>query len=772
MRSTRAGGARRGRGLVGVVVVVAIGGVGLASPRTLSAQAPSCDGRTLEVRSLEFQGNKAFQSSDLARRIVTTPSTFKRRLTRIFGRRYCLDSLIVRTDSLRLVKLYNDVGYTDVRVGLNVALVAPHEVRVLFTINEGLPMRIDSVSVSGLESVPNGARMARALLPRKGDRFDKIRMDAARDSLARRLRDQGYPMAEVLRSFETDTASRLASVEYAVLAGPRARLGTINVRVDTAPTPGSHVDPRRLRSVLGIGEGDLYRERALESVKRGLYLTDAFRHVDISVDSTSLVDGDSLVTIDVTAVEGELHSAQTSIGWGNLDCARAQGGYSDFNFMGRLFRLDLTGRLSKIGTGYPFAFASGLCTSKVKNDPLSDTLNFYVGATLSQAAMFRLRYVPTVTLYSERRSEYGAFLRDTPIGVLASVFREGSGRWPMTFTYQLEYGSTIAQPAFFCGVFQVCELDEQQRLLKKSRLATVGWVGTRNAANDFANPTGGYVARFEARHASPAVGSDPTLQFNRLLGDISYYHQAFGTGVLALRLRAGTVMGTGIKLSSGKTTFIPLQARMYAGGPSTVRGYGQNELGAALYIPDRVVDTIPVTDSTSYLRADPARSGQRVVPSGGDNVIVANLELRLRSFFLPELLQFAMFVDGGEVWSRRKGELGGLGSFKMTPGVGVRVNSFIGPIRVDVGYNPYERTAGPAFITLEPNRYDRSYPLGLICVSPGNTLLVHNERAQPNGAKPIPPIQEPGACPSSYRPTRGRSFFRRLTFNFSIGQAF
>lgn len=752
-----------------VALAVAAGAFGTPSS-TAGGQAPTCDGRDLEVRSLEFRGNKAFRSSELARRIVTTPSSLRRRLTRFLGRRYCLDSLAVRTDSLRLVKLYRDIGYTNVHVGLTVRLVAPKMVTVRFQIDEGEPMRVDSVSVTGLEGVPNGDRLGRAIVLRRGDRFDKVRMDASRDTLARRLRDQGYPLAEVLRSYETDTARRTATVEYGVIPGPLSRLGVIQVRLDSARTMGSHINPERLRGVLGIREGDLYRERALEGAKRGLYLTDAFRHVDISLDSASLVDGDSAVSINVTATEGELRSTRTSLGWGNLDCGRAQGEYSDFNFLGRLLRLDLTGRLSKIGTGYPFDFASALCPSQVKRDPLSDTLNYYVAATLSQAALYRLRYVPTITLYSERRSEYSAFLRDTPIGALASVFREGNGRWPMSFSYQLEYGSTVAQPAFFCGVFQVCEVGEQKRLLKRNRLATVGWTTTHNGANDLTNPTSGYVLRIEARHASPAVGSDPTLQFNRVLGDASFYRIVFDGGILALRLRAGTVIGTRLALKSGQTTFIPLQERMYAGGPSSVRGYRQNELGAALYVPQGFTQ-VKVTDTTSYWRSSPDSTNERVVPSGGDNVALANLELRLRSFFMPELVQFAVFVDAGEVWNRESSGLGGFGTLKVTPGVGVRVNSLIGPLRVDIGYNPYARPAGPAYVTPDPTLYDRAYPLGLVCVSPGNTLLVRNARAQ-LGGKEIPPTQEAGDCPATYQPTRRASFLGRLTFNFSIGQAF
>jgi hypothetical protein len=83
----------------------------------------------------------------------------------------------------------------------------------------------------------------------------------------------------------------------------------------------------------------------------------------------------------------------------------------------------------------------------------------------------------------------------------------------------------------------------------------------------------------------------------------------------------------------------------------------------------------------------------------------------------------------------------------------------VGPLRVDVGYNAYQRPAGPAYITdLSGN---------LICVSPGNTLRV---RKAANG-QPATQIDE-GDCPATYAPKLGKRFWNRLTFQFSIGQPF
>jgi outer membrane protein insertion porin family len=227
-------------------------------------------------------------------------------------------------------------------------------------------------------------------------------------------------------------------------------------------------------------------------------------------------------------------------------------------------------------------------------------------------------------------------------------------------------------------------------------------------------------------------------------------------------LRAGTVLGSRLDITgSSAPTFIPLQERLYAGGPNSVRGFRQNEMGPAIYIPrDFSITTIPGDDTLQYWRANPDSVGDRTVPTGGDNVIVANAEIRLRSPAYPELVQYALFVDAGQVWNRGRAGTGvNFADIRVTPGVGLRVFTPVGPLRVDVGYNPYRRPAGPAYITdLSGN---------LICVSPGNTLRVRiAEDGQP--ARQI----DDGDCPASYAPRLGTSFLNRLTFQFSIGQPF
>ena len=357
-------------------------------------------------------------------------------------------------------------------------------------------------------------------------------------------------------------------------------------------------------------EGDLYNESALERAQRGLFATEAFRFVGVKIDSASLQDpADSLVTVGVELHESTLLATRASVGWANLDCLRAQVNHTNYNFLG-LRRLDLNGRISKVGTSYPTEWAQGFCTSELLDDEVSDTLNYYLGGQISQAALFGLRIVPTLLVYTERRSEFKAYLRDTKIGVIASAQQGLGGRLPMTWSYQLEYGQTSAQPAFFCAVFNVCEAAVRERLEQNRRSAVLGWAATRTRAlPSLVSPVTGSVMRVELRHASPLVGSTPDESFNRATFDGSWYRPAFG-GILVTRFRAGAVFGT--RLGTNAPTFIPLTERLYAGGPNSVRGFRQNEMGPAIYVPDGfTAEPVSGNDSTlQYWRADPD-SGRR-----------------------------------------------------------------------------------------------------------------------------------------------------------------
>jgi outer membrane protein assembly complex protein YaeT len=731
--------------------------------REAGGQDTRCVRGGVEVRALEFDGNTAFTDAELAAGIITTASSWARRTLRVVGTRHCLNPLEFARDVARLRVWYRNHGYVEATVDTVVTATPPDGIGVRFVIFEGEPIRVDTLRVLGLDGVPERAELLTGLRTRVGGLFDRYANAATRDTLSRRLRDSGYPDAEVFLGYDTRTAARTATVIFTVEPGARRRIGTVAIQRLGREGGAPQVPEATVRRLVGLREGELYRERLLERAKRTLYQTEAFGRVEVQPGGT---EQDSLITIDVAVTESYLRSARLGGGWGSLDCFRTTGEFTDYNLFGSATRLELRGRVSKIGIGDPLGGAASLCP-QAQADLYSENLNYYTGATISQPSLLRASFVPTLSLYSERRSEYNAFLRTTPVGTSLSFLRTLPRR-SLGMGYALEYGRTEAQPALFCAVFNACELADRQALQTTQRLAVLSVATGYERTDNPIDPTHGVIARVEARHASRFVGADASLEFSRFTVDGSLYTPLGPDVVFAMRLRLGAVLGPTFAFDEA-ARFVPPQERLFAGGPTTVRGFRQNELGPLVYIPT-AFDTVRADGSpgslpagpndTVYFRATPGEVGQRPVPTGGNTLLVGNAELRMTSPFLPSLLRWTLFADFGEVWNRG-GELRGLGfeRLRVTPGFGVRIRTPVGYLRADLGYNGYQRSGGAAY-------FDAPILAGgaLYCVSPTNTLPVTVVGGRVTQAE--------GPCPASFRPPRPSGFFGRLTPSIAIGQAF
>jgi outer membrane protein insertion porin family/translocation and assembly module TamA len=726
------------------------------------AQDIDCQRGDLEVMRLVLDGNNAFSDAELAKAIVTTPSAWARRYLHLpFTVKHCLDRSELPNDRARLIIFYRRRGYPRVTVDTVVKPLGPGAVEVRFKINEGPPILLRSFVLRGLDSVPDRTRIVRDLPAREGGRFDRFAIDAAADTLRQRLHNSGYPRADAVNSFTVNDSTLSAWDTLTVTPGPRTRIAAIKIQVTPLAGKQQQIPTRIVRRIMGLDSGRLFREDEIVDAQRALYQTEAYQHVSITPDSSR----DSLVTLYANLAEAPMHAARVGAGYGTLDCFRVTSEYTDYNFLNGARRLDLNGRVSKIGIGRPLSGAPGFCPT-AKNDVFSNLLSYYMGATLRQPTFFGLRTVPTLTVYSQSVSEYNAYRRTTAIGGVASVVWRSLTRTPVNLSYSMDLGRTEAQPALFCALFNLCDAEERRRVEKTQRLAILSLAVTRDNSNSPLSPTRGSVIRLEARHSSPEILSDTALQFNKFVGDASRYINAGGGNVLALRIRGGVVYGRSL---GSETGFIPPSERLYAGGPTTVRGFAQNELGSAIYIA-----------STPFLVVPPAASGlpdtvvrdtsgiqRRVVPVGGNTLVVANVELRLRSPILPQLLQLTLFTDAGEVWNRGStSALGGV-KLKVTPGIQMTAFSPVGPVRIAVGYNPYQRPTGPLYYEAT------TYPgAPLLCVSPNNDVPTHFSPPDPQNVVTITQDIPANGCPATYQPPKDNRFRSKLTFSFAIGQAF
>jgi outer membrane protein insertion porin family/translocation and assembly module TamA len=738
-----------------------------AVPRIVRAQDISCDrDNAKQVRSLNFQGNETFSADELSARVIVTASSFTHRYFRwLFnaGSARCLPADGLSDDVDRLKAFYRNNGFYETKIEPTVTQLPPDQVDVTFKITEGPPLRATSFAITGLDSVPDSAAIVRDLPIGKGQRIGMLLLLQAVDTITSRLRNAGYPHVDVLRSFKTNPSQRTASVELQVLTGMRARIGTINImRAGPTATKAPQIDSAVVLRMLGFRTGDWYSDRALTNARRNLYNLGTYLHVGIEADTVSQPT-DQLIGINVDLREDYMRQIQPEEGWAQLDCFRVNATYTDKNFLDRAQRIDVTGRVSKLGFGEPTHWGPLCDRGLLEQDSIgSSKLNYYLGATVRQPAAFGGSWVPAYSAYTERRGQFKAYLRTTYIGTDVSATRNIAVTTPFRLGYSLEYGQTIAEPAFLCALFTLCTEAEQKTVQRKLPLGVASASLQQVRVDNIVEPRSGYIAGGELRGSSRVIGSNDSLEFVKAFADASLYRPLTARITLALRLRGGVIGGTNLP---------PPQERLYAGGAASVRGFQQNELGPVVYLVDSGTTTAIIkhsqvpggVDSVAFVTTA-STSASRTIPTGGNRLVVANAELRIRDPFIPNLLEYVPFVDAGDVYTSHTGSARNE-KLAVTPGLGLRYFSPIGPIQVNAGYNPQRTRVGPAYFT-PPVRSNGTAPL--ICVTAPGAPLAFVKYATDG----ITPLSSDSNCPASFIPSVSNSFFSHFVLTFSIGTDF
>lgn len=186
----------------------------------------------------------------------------------------------------------------------------------------------------------------------------------------------------------------------------------------------------------------------------------------------------------------------------------------------------------------------------------------------------------------------------------------------------------------------------------KIEVATINPSVIIDRRDDPFNPSKGFLFSLTFREAAKVLGSKP--QFAKLTVHDSIFFSPISKLVFALSVRGG------VAWNFGESNEVPIFERYFTGGRSTIRGYDQEKVG----IPGKTI---------SY-------DGSTWTPTGGNMLLVLNGELR---FPLFKGLGMVAFVDGGNVW--RNVEEFDVSEIRATAGAGIRYNTPIGPLRLDIG---------------------------------------------------------------------------------------
>ncbi len=681
------------------------------------------------VRGLSFEGNHAIDNYTLESAIATTNSStfatspFLRWLG--LGEKRSFNELEFRRDVIRLMLLYRQSGYMNAVVDTLVRREGG-DVYVTFRIYEGEPVRLTRLTMLGLDSIVDTAQLARTLPLRVGDPFNRFLFQASADTIVNWLKNRGYPFADVLRSYDVDAAALTADATLEAVPGRRLRIGEVVI------AGAERVDTQTVRRMLSVKTSDWFRQDQLYQTQRDLYGLGMFRSVNVVLaDTLAPPPGDSTVRVLVRLSEAPFHRIRIGAGYGSIDCFRLQTGWTAYDFFGAARTLDITARVSKIGVGYPTDanFRNNVCQF-LHDDRTSDTANYNATITLRQPAFLSPRHTASFAVFAERRAEFKAYTRQA-VGANLAVTLNARRDIPVTLGYSYSVGRTTADPAVYCSLFRVCNDSDQVFLANRRRFGAVTVSGVRGRVNSVLDPSAGSLLQVNLVYASRYTLSDSLYEFNREELEIAKYYSLSRRTVLAWRVRGGVILPQRITLSGQSARFVPPDQRFYAGGQNSVRGYALNELGPRVYVTADTSAANRVVQGSDTTYRD-----LRAAPTGGNTVFVANLELRIPTPIFPDRMRLGLFVDAGQVWERGD-PLSPIAGVRVTPGVGLRFVTPLGPVRLDAAYNAYAAEPGPLYF--QDNT--QTPP----------TLKVYR---------------------TSFQPPRPSSFWRRITVQFAVGQAF
>ncbi|MBP1636247.1 MAG: bamA 1 [Acidobacteria bacterium] len=525
-----------------------------------------------------------------------------------------------------------DRGFPDAEVvSFDIQMnAAGNGVDLTVKVNEGRPTLVTDVRLEGFQAVPDRRLryLRRRLLPVKpGQPLDRAAVATAREMLADELREHGYPYPHVAARIEQGADEYELTITLTAEPGELARFGETGIEGEAT------VDESVIRRSMLFAPGDLYRQSAIQETQRKLYDLELFNFVNVApVRQPEPAAGADVHTVPMRVIltEGKHRRLSFSVGYGTEEKARAEAEYRRLNFLGGGRSVGVRGKWSSLDRGIradflqPFLF--GPRWSLSLNAQRWDT-NDPLARSIESGGYGTLIYGPGLqTSFSLTATGFYKSCRISTEGLEAALID------PSIRTLFIEIG---CDPRTGGGDGQLNALSFDVR---------------RNTAQP--NPLNafrGYALDVHLERAFPWLHG--TYAYTNVSLDARHYLRLRPGRrlVLATRAQAGSINPDG-----GLDGNVPFDRRYFLGGSTSIRGWGRYE----------------VSPLSGY--------GYAI---GGFSMFQATVEARFR---IAGQLGAVLFVDGGNVWENPWHFH--LNDLRYAVGPGLRYNTPVGPVRVDVGY--------------------------------------------------------------------------------------
>ncbi len=583
------------------------------------------NGSGVRVTRFALHGTKAVTESQLKSVLATGASS---KLP--WGEKRYFSREQFEADMKRIVAFYNDRGYPDARVrSFDVRLSRDQEsVAIDVNIDEGQPVTVQKVVFDGFQVLPDQHRSnLDTKLPLKaGQPLDRALLQASREAALDELRDHGYAYASVRLGEQAGASDHQRIVSLRAEPGPLAYVGPIAI------SGNSSVGDNVVRRQLTFKPGELYQQSKLRESQRKLYELELFNFVNI--EPLNVNQEATEVPTRVTVTEGKHRKMNFGVGYGSEERARAQIDWRHVNFFGGARTAGVQARYSALDRGVRLSFREPYFLSP--------------------------RYSFNATGQMWHNSE-PAFRLDTTGGrfTIARTFARAGGpilnahpATTLAFTYANEAEDYAISNATLKDLTQRDELiamglDPRFGTGHGQRSALSVEAG-RNTTDNLLDAKHGYMASLHLEQAGRWLRG--SYDYYELTGEGRYYLPIANRAVVAVKVTGGSIDAVG----SAEEAKVPFFKRYFLGGATSLRGWGR-------------FDVAPLSASG--------------LPLGGHSFLDFSTELRAPIW---SQLSGVVFLDGGNVWTNPWDM--NLNELHYDVGPGLRYNTPIGPIRVDLGY--------------------------------------------------------------------------------------
>jgi outer membrane protein assembly factor BamA len=654
----------------------------LALSGTALAACASVPKGTAAVDAVSVQGNDAVSGSDIEEKVATTPSPKFLGLFRGLVYDYELyDRGVLQRDLERVERYYRARGFYEahVRAG-RVRYKSDNHVEVTIEVEEGRPVIIREARIDGLSGLAmNDAGAVRAAMERilkKGARFEEDPFLLAEDAMKRALTERGRAWAKVVRRADVDLPAHDARLFFDVQPGPKATFGAI--RVEGA----GELPEAPVRRALDIAQGKPYSTKLLGDAQVAVLDLGTWSSVEIVPDLAEPPPPDAVVPLVVRLHPQKLKSVLLG---GGLEIDPIQTeihlhvGWEHKNLFGgfRHFTVDLKPGLDLFPTRLPsFEKPTALLPEE------------RLGLELRQPGFLEAR---TNGVIRQEINTYPVLL--TPdidptapvVGYFESKSSLGVDRtfWKLLVapTYDFQYNDPFTYKgtrapdlvglaiSYVDLLTQLDLRDDKMRphegVLLRNDLQVAGLGG---AARDVR-------VEPEVRGYLP-IGKKVTLASRATVGFL--FPMNYGAAAKAAN---GSNPGSANEAAWTRDVELIYLRGFFSGGPSSNRGYPLYGVGPHGSVPffnpglqaqALAASCVPGSSTYDALRC--------AVPLGGLSLWEASIELR---FPIYEPLGGATFCDASDVspdtFNIR------LDHPHLSCGIGLRYDTPIGPVRLDVG---------------------------------------------------------------------------------------